>query len=112
MSPARVHVHVRQGYQGINPYGDREAWARKKGAVDAGALEVVTKGMHRMVRSALPNVYTAYIAWFPCLCALHLCMRAPHVRVTVPPCRHAHRHAHLQSPYCVFLICSSGAAAS
>lgn len=37
------------GGPGLNPYGDPQAWARKKGAVDAGALEVVTKGMRRMV---------------------------------------------------------------
>jgi hypothetical protein len=36
--------------KGLNPYGDRTAWARKQAAVDQGALEVLTAGMTRMAR--------------------------------------------------------------
>ena len=35
----------------LNPYGDPLAWARKQGAVELGALEIVCEGMHRMVRN-------------------------------------------------------------
>ena len=35
----------------LNPYGDPKAWARKQGAVEQGALEVVCAGMHHMVRT-------------------------------------------------------------
>lgn len=34
----------------MNPYGDKAAWARKKAAVELGALEVISAGMLRMVR--------------------------------------------------------------
>ena len=39
---------------GENPYGDKTAWARKKAAVELGALEVISSGMHSSAHHGAP----------------------------------------------------------